>query len=230
MADPAAHEIAPGSGEVSGKDAADPALIEAGRLLFARECTFVAGATSTEVLPPPHLPEIAFAGRSNVGKSSLVNALTGRQTLARTSKEPGRTQQLNLFALDDRLILVDMPGYGFARVGKKQIQGWTGLIKLYLRGRPSLRRVLVLVDARHGPKDSDRETMTLLDEAAVSFQIVLTKCDKLRPDELTEQVARIGAEASKHVAAHPDVIATSAHTSQGIPELRAALAALAGLG
>jgi len=227
MGDPAAHEGA--SDEVS-EDVEAAELLEAGRLLFARDCRFVAGATSTEVLPPPCLPEIAFAGRSNVGKSSLVNALTGRQTLARTSKEPGRTQQLNFFSLDDRLMLVDMPGYGFARVGKKRVQGWTGLIKLYLRGRPALRRVLVLIDARHGPKDSDRETMKLLDESAVSFQIVLTKADKLTPEALAAQVARVGTEASTHVAAHPEVIATSARTGAGIPELRAALAALASLG
>ncbi len=227
MGDPAAHEGA--SDEVTAEAQADE-LLEAGRLLFARECRFVAGATSTDILPPPRLPEIAFAGRSNVGKSSLVNALTSRQTLARTSKDPGRTQQLNFFSLGDRLMLVDMPGYGFARAGKKQVQGWTGLIKLYLRGRPALRRVLVLIDARHGPKDSDRETMKLLDEAAVSFQIVLTKADKLMPDELAAQVARVGAEASTHVAAHPEVIATSARTGTGIPELRAALAALASLG
>ncbi len=227
MGDPAAHEGA--SGEVTG-EAADPALVEAGRLLFARECVFVAGATSTEVMPPARLPELAFAGRSNVGKSSRVNALTGRQTLARISKAPGRTQQLNFFALDGRLMLVDMPGYGFARVGKKQVQGWTGLIKLYLRGRPKLRRVLVLVDSRHGLKDSDRETMKLLDEAAVSFQIVLTKVDTLPPGGLEAQLAKVAKEAAGHVAAHPDVIATSARTGQGIPELRAALAALAGLG
>jgi GTP-binding protein len=229
MGDPAAHEGA--SAQVTGAvEAADPALIETGRLLFARECVFVAGATSTEVMPPGRLPELAFAGRSNVGKSSLVNALTGRRTLARTSKAPGRTQQINFFALDDRLMLVDMPGYGFARVGKKQVQGWTGLIKLYLRGRPKLRRVLVLVDSRHGLKDSDRETMQLLNEAAVSFQIVLTKVDQLAPGELDARLAQIGTEAATHVAAHPEVIATSAQTGQGIPELRAALAALAGLG
>ncbi len=229
MGHPAADEGQPGQ-VTEPAEAVDPELIEAGRLLFARECAFVAGATSTEVMPPARLPELAFAGRSNVGKSSLVNALTGRQTLARTSKAPGRTQQLNFFSLDDRLMLVDMPGYGFARVGKKQVQGWTGLIKLYLRGRPKLRRVLVLVDSRHGLKDSDRETMTLLDEAAVSFQIVLTKVDKLAPGELEVQIARIAKEAARHVAAHPDVMPTSAQTGQGIPELRAALAALAGLG
>ena len=204
--------------------------IEAGRRLFAQDCAFVAGATSIEILPPPTLPEIAFAGRSNVGKSSLVNALTGRSTLARTSKDPGRTQQLNFFALGGRLMLVDMPGYGFARVGKKQIQGWTRLTKEYLKGRPNLRRALVLIDSRHGLKDTDRETMKLLDEAAVSFQIILTKTDQLKPDELTAQVAKVGKEVAGYTAAHPEIPATSARTGHGIPELRAALAAMAALG
>lgn len=210
--------------------AGEPDPIEDGRRLFAGPCDFVAGAAKAEMLPPPRLPEVAFAGRSNVGKSSLVNALTGRATLARISKEPGRTQQLNFFELSGKLVLVDMPGYGFARVAKKDAQSWSKLIRLYLRGRPSLRRVLVLVDARHGFKESDRATMALLDEAAVSYQVVLTKADKLRPEELAARAAETNREVATHVAAHPEILATSARTGRGVPELRAALAAVAALG
>jgi len=202
-------------------------LIEAGRRLFARECRFIAGCDRIEVLPPIGLPEIAFAGRSNVGKSSLVNALTGRTTLARVSHTPGRTQQLNFFDLDGRLILVDMPGFGYARVAKKKIKDWTGLIEQYLRGRPSLRRVCLLVDARHGTMAADRAFMERLDAAAVSYQVVLTKADKVEPAALEHRIAALGAELARHPAAHPDIITTSAHGGAGIPELRAALAALA---
>lgn len=211
-------------------EASDDAAIEAGRRLFAQDCRFVAGAATLDSMPPPGLPEIAFAGRSNVGKSSLVNALTGRQTLARTSKTPGRTQQLNFFALGSALMLVDMPGYGFARVAKKQAQNWNELIRLYLKGRPNLRRALILIDARQGLKDSDRATMDLLDESAVSYQVILTKTDKLTPAELAAVTARTDAEVSRHVAAHPEIIATSARTGHGIAGLRAALASLAALG
>jgi len=204
--------------------------IEAGRRLFTQECRFVAGAERSEALPPIGLPEIAFAGRSNVGKSSLVNALTGRTTLARVSHTPGRTQQLNFFDLGGRLVLVDMPGFGFARAAKRKIKDWSGLIERYLRGRPTLRRVCLLIDARHGAMAVDRGFMERMDAAAVSYQAVLTKSDKVKPAELQERIAALAAELAQHVAAHPDLIVTSAHAGTGIPELRAALAALAAPG
>jgi len=203
---------------------------EAGRRLFAQECRFIAGADRIEALPPIGLPEVAFAGRSNVGKSSLVNALTGRTTLARVSHTPGRTQQLNFFDLAGRLVLVDMPGFGFARAAKSKIRDWSGLIERYLRGRPSLRRVCLLIDARHGAMAVDRGFMERLDAAAVSYQVVLTKCDKVKPTQLEERIAALAAELAEHVAAHPDLIVTSAHAGTGIPDLRAALAALAAPG
>jgi GTP-binding protein len=201
--------------------------IEAGRRLFAQECRFVAGCDRDAALPPAGLPEIAFAGRSNVGKSSLVNALTGRTTLARVSHTPGRTQQLNFYDLGGRLGLVDMPGFGFARVAKTKIKDWTGLIERYLRGRPSLRRVCLLIDARHGAMAVDRGFMKRLDQAAVSYQVVLTKADKVKPPELARRLADLGAELAQHTAAHPLIITTSAHSGAGIPELRATLATLA---
>jgi GTP-binding protein len=173
------------------------------------------------------LPEIAFAGRSNVGKSSLVNALTGRRTLARISHTPGRTQQLNFFELGGQLMLVDLPGFGFARVAKNKVRDWTGLIERYLRGRPSLRRVCLLIDARHGAMDVDRSFMKRLDAAAVSYQVVLTKADKVEAGALAARLAALTAELTQHPAAHPQIIVTSAHAGDGIPELRAALAALA---
>ena len=201
--------------------------IEAGRHLFAQDCRFFAGADRSEVLPPTALPEIAFAGRSNVGKSSLVNALTGRTTLARVSHTPGRTQQLNFFDLGGRLVLVDMPGFGFARAAKRKIKDWSGLIERYLRGRATLRRVCLLIDARHGAMAVDRGFMDRLDAAAVSYQVILTKSDKVKPEELRERIAALSAELAQHVAAHPDIIVTSAHSGSGIPELRATLGALA---
>ena len=208
----------------------DQADIEAGRRLFAQDCRFFAGVDRSEALPPTALPEIAFAGRSNVGKSSLVNALTGRTTLARVSHTPGRTQQLNFFDLGGRLVLVDMPGFGFARAAKRKIKDWSGLIERYLRGRPTLRRVCLLIDARHGAMAVDRGFMERLDAAAVSYQTVLTKSDKVESGELRERIAVLSAELGRHVAAHPDIIVTSAHAGTGIPDLRAALAALAAPG
>lgn len=207
--------------------AEDDAALEFGRWLFAQTCTFTAGAASPDALPAADLPEAAFAGRSNVGKSSLLNALTGRKTLARTSHTPGRTRQLNFFDLGGRLALVDLPGFGYARAAKAEIKGWTRLTRDYLRGRPTLRRLCLLVDARHGLKDSDREIAKLLDETAVPYQVVLTKADKTKPGALESLCASVAEEMARHPACHPDVIATSSVTGAGIAELRASLAALA---
>jgi GTP-binding protein len=178
-------------------------------------------------LPPESLPEIAFVGRSNVGKSSLVNALTGRRMLARTSNTPGRTRQLNFFALDDRLMLVDLPGYGYAEASKSAIQAWTRLIQHYLRGRASLRRVCLLLDARHGTKEADRPIMRLCDAAGLSYQVVLTKTDKLGPSALPAILDSLSAELARHAAAHPEIHLTSAERGRGIAALRATLATFA---
>ncbi len=201
--------------------------LEDGRRLFAQTCDFLISAAGVDQLPKPGLPEVAFAGRSNVGKSSLVNALTGRKTLARTSNTPGRTRLLNFFDLGGRLMLVDLPGYGYARASKSAIKQWTGLTRGYLKGRPGLRRVCLLIDARHGLKATDREVLTELDAAAVAYQVVLTKADKTRPAVLAELLRSTEAELARHTAAHPEILATSAWTGSGIAELRAALAALA---
>ncbi len=209
----------------TGDDAARAAT-EAGRKLFAQDCRFVTGAASLDGLPPAELPEVAFAGRSNVGKSSLINALTGRRGLARTSNTPGRTQQINIFALGGRLMLVDLPGYGYARAPKAQSKAWRALVADFLRGRPTLRRVCLLIDARHGAKDSDRALMGMLDTAAVPYQAVLTKADKTRPGVLARVLEALGAELAGHAAAHPEVAVTSAVAGSGVAELRAALAAL----
>ena len=208
-------------------DEIDDAAVEAGRLLFSAECRFVAGATDPSILPPIGLPEVAFAGRSNVGKSSLINALTGRKTLARTSNTPGRTQQINFFSLADRLLLVDMPGYGYAKASRKDVKEWQGLATLYLKGRPSLRRVLLLIDARQGLKESDERVMKQLDESAQSYQLVLTKADKLKPTALAELREKVAARAARHPAAHPELVVTSSVTGEGLSTLRALLAALA---
>ncbi|MCP5372166.1 MAG: YihA family ribosome biogenesis GTP-binding protein [Hyphomicrobiales bacterium] len=212
---------------MSGTPAFSDDALERGRLLFAAECTFLLGAASLKQLPDDDLPEVAFAGRSNVGKSSLINALTGRKALARTSNTPGRTQQINFFDLGRRLMVADLPGYGFAQAPKPLVERWTRLVNTYLKGRASLRRVCLLVDARHGLKKVDREVMEMLDGAAVSYQIVLTKADKIGAAALAGLVAATAAEAAGHVAAHPEIMATSARDGIGVAELRAALAALA---
>ncbi|WP_408887561.1 ribosome biogenesis GTP-binding protein YihA/YsxC [Roseicella frigidaeris] len=205
------------------------ALLEAGRLLFARPCAFFYAAQRLDQLPPTGLPEVAFCGRSNVGKSSLVNALTGQKALARVSQTPGRTRQLNFFDLDGRLTLVDMPGYGYARASKSVKADWQGLMFDFLRGRPTLRRVFLLLDARIETKAGDRAAMELLNDAAVAFQIVLTKADDAKPYWLEKRRAEAEALARSHTAGHPLVIVTSAETGLGIPELRAEMAALAAL-
>jgi GTP-binding protein len=209
---------------VSG-DADDEALIEAARKTFAGPIAFLKSAPALQFLPDPAAPEVAFAGRSNVGKSSLLNALTGRKALARTSVTPGRTQELNFFDVGDPLAfrLVDMPGYGFAKAPKDMVKKWRFLVNDFLRGRAVLKRTLVLIDARHGIKPVDREMLDMLDAAAVSYRLVLTKADKVKPTALTETAAATAAEARKRPAAHPDVLATSSETGQGIPELRAAV-------
>src|SRR5690606_19837413 len=211
-------------------DQDDALRIEAGRHLFAQECRFVAGAATLQMLPPASLVEVAFAGRSNVGKSSLINALTNRNTLARTSNTPGRTQQINFFDLGGRLYLVDLPGHGYARASKAKIDIWTDLVNSYLRGRASLRRVLLLVDSRHGLKSSDRDVMDMLDTAAVSYQIVLTKVDKGNKSDIESLITKIKAVLTKRPASHPDVVVTSAIKGYGIDMLRAELATMAEVG
>ncbi|QQG36467.1 MAG: YihA family ribosome biogenesis GTP-binding protein [Micavibrio aeruginosavorus] len=201
--------------------------IEQGRKAFAGPCDFIAAVNGLEGLPPASLPEIAFAGRSNVGKSSLINALTGRKTLARTSDTPGRTQQLNFFDLGGHFFLVDMPGYGYAKVSKAQKKQWNYLIRDYLRGRQTLRNVLVLIDSRHGLKDSDEELMDMLDECAVPYRVVLTKADKAKLAEAAGVVDTIISALKQHAAAFPDPILTSAHEGTGIAELRALIFSVA---
>jgi GTP-binding protein len=202
-------------------------LIEAGRLLFAREIAFERGVVSLADLPEADVPEVAFAGRSNVGKSSLLNALANRKNLARASAEPGRTRELNFFRLDDRLRLVDLPGYGYAKAPKGDIARWNALMRDYLRGRTALKRVVLLLDARHGAKANDLEIMDGLDKAAVVYQAVLTKADKLTQTDLGARLAETTALLARRPAAHPTVIATSAETGEGLEALRAELAQLA---
>jgi len=208
----------------------EEALVEAGRLLFASECRFYYAAQRLDQLPDPRGPEVAFAGRSNVGKSSLVNALTGQKALARASSEPGRTKQLNFFDLGGRLVLVDMPGYGYAQAAKAVKEDWQGLMFDFLRGRVVLRRVVLLLDARIELKASDHAVMDLFDRAAVAFQLVLTKIDGIKPDRRSRKLAEVQAVAGAHAAAYPEVIATSARTGEGMEALRARLATLAAPG
>jgi len=204
----------------------DPGDIEAARKLFSGACDFIWGATSAENLPPETLNEVAFVGRSNAGKSSLVNALTGRKSLARTSQTPGATRQINFFNLADRLMLADLPGYGFAKRSKAEANSWQEMIFAYLRRRARLRRVLLLIDARRGVMDSDREVMALLDRAAVSYLLVLTKADELKTSERGPALASAGTEAAKHTAALAGIQLTSALKGDGIAELRVHLAGL----
>ena len=205
--------------------AADDDLAERARKLFAGPVTFLKSAPELKFLPDPDVAEIAFAGRSNVGKSSLLNALTNRKGLARTSNTPGRTQELNLFDVGEpvRIRLVDMPGYGFAEAPKDTVKRWRFLVNDYLRGRAVLKRALVLVDSRHGLKPVDHDVMSMLDAAAVSYHLVLTKGDKVKPTALAETLRATALEAAKHQAAHPTIFTTSSETGSGIAELRTAI-------
>lgn len=207
----------------------EPEEIERGRLLFAGGVVFRMGVASLKQLPPAYPLEVAFAGRSNVGKSSLLNALTGRKDIARTSNTPGRTRELNYFEVGEgQVALVDMPGYGYAKAEKKLVKSWQSIIMGYLQGRPNLRRVFVLIDSRHGIKANDLETLDQLDEAAVSYQIVLTKSDKLKQSERDKVLAATAQAIGKRPAAFPDVIITSSEKGWGIPELRAEIAGMLG--
>ena len=206
---------------------ADDEAIEYGRWLFSQDCPFVLGAAQLDQVPDQAVPEVAFAGRSNVGKSSLINALLGRRDLARASKSPGRTQQLNFFRLGGRLMLADLPGYGYAKAPREAIAKWTALVEDYFKGRAVLRRTCLLIDARHGPKDSDHRVMALLDAAAQAYQVVFTKCDKITEARLQAVVGETAAALKGHPAALPEFIATSAREGDGVALLRAALASLA---
>ena len=203
----------------------DPDLTEQARKLFSGRVEFLLSAPSLDFLPEADFPEVAFAGRSNVGKSSLINAVTGRKSIARTSVTPGRTQELNFFEVGEptRFRLVDMPGYGFAKAPVKVVERWRRLVRDFLRGRAVLKRTLVLIDSRHGIKPPDEEMMKMLDEAAVGYRLVLTKADKIKASELAATLAKVEAEARKHVAAFPVIHVTSAEKGMGIAELRAAV-------
>lgn len=207
------------------EDEVREAELETARILFARPAEFMMGAVSMEGLPAPDLPEVAFAGRSNVGKSSLINALVGHKHLARASNEPGRTREVNFFVLDGRLRLVDLPGYGWAKASKSTVKQFQNLGRDYLRGRPNLKRAYLLIDARHGLKDVDLEPMDAFDRAAVSYQVILTKADKIKPAEAEAVVARTQAAIARRPAAFPAVLATSSEKGLGLPELRAGIMA-----
>jgi GTP-binding protein len=209
-----------------GAGTAVPDWEEAGRLLFARECRFRYASSAIDNLPPPGLPEIAFAGRSNAGKSSLINALTGRAALARTSRTPGRTQELIFFELGSELMIVDMPGYGYAAAPVETVRAWSEFAKDYLRGRRNLYRVYLLADARHGLKAADLGMLDLLDKSAVSYQLVLTKGDELKKKDAAPRIAEVEGALKRRPAAYPEVILTSAHKGEGIGELRGAVARL----
>jgi GTP-binding protein len=203
----------------------DDEALEAARVLFAHPCEFMMGAVKMDGLPPADLPEVAFAGRSNVGKSSLINALVGQKYLARASNEPGRTREINFFVLDAKLRLVDLPGYGFARVSRTSKDKFQNLGRQYLRGRPNLKRVYLLIDSRHGLKEPDTEALDALDTAAVSYQIILTKADKIKPAEVEAVVAKTTAQITKRPAAFPRVLATSSEKGTNMPLLRAEIMA-----
>ena len=203
----------------------DDVALEAARVLFAHEVKFMMGAVEIAGLPPADLPEVAFAGRSNVGKSTLINAVTGRLHLARASNSPGRTREVNFFVADEKLRLVDLPGYGFARASRGDVKKFQNLGRDYLRGRPNLKRAYLLIDARHGLKDVDTEALDAFDTAAVSYQIVLTKADKLKPAEVEAVTAKTLAAIAKRPAAFPRVLATSSEKGTNIPELRAEIVA-----
>jgi GTP-binding protein len=205
-----------------------PEQVEYGEHLFRRPCSFLKGVVEPAGLPGPRALEVAFAGRSNVGKSSLLNALVGRKALARTSNTPGRTREINYFELGDDVYLVDLPGYGYARAPKREVGTWNRLIRSYLKGRAPLARVFLLIDARHGLKATDKPILELMDLSAVSYQGVLTKADKLKQDELASVSEAVARELTTHPAAHPELIVTSARSGLGLPELRAAIATLLG--
>lgn len=204
----------------------DAEAVETGRKLFAGPCDFVKGVVAMDGLPPANRLEVCFAGRSNVGKSSLINALTGRKALARASNTPGRTQEINFFALGARHYLVDLPGYGFAKAPVAVVARWQSLLKAYLAGRASLRRAFVLIDARHGPKAVDDEILKLLDRSAVTFQVVLTKADKIGPAARARVLEQTAQALARHPAAYPEIVLTASETGEGIPTLRAIIAGI----